>query len=402
MLKIQCYSFYAQDEEHKKLRGKMDAPSKAIAHIKLINMGLTHIYYVRRNITSIKKIFLLTLTEKHHFFSQLSMLVQSGVSLIDGLSIMQQEAASFKIKYLCYLLLRDLSQGNPLSKALEKIYCAPFSKLEIQLMHAAEISGKLDETLQFIQKKLQNQQQRRKKIIAALIYPTITLIVGLCMTLIIFQCIVPQFAGLFGAHHRHLPWLTASIFAFSRHLGKICSLFLIVCSVMGIALRTLRAEHWWGSAKRQRWIKKLPIVGKMIMLTDRINFCYTFALLLRAGVPIVETIQQASEQVLLPHSKNQLHQARHALSAGNRLTTVLKKTDFLSKSALQILFSAEHSGRLEEAWTYLGQQFSEEFNFFLEYLGKILEPFIIILLGVMIGVIVIAVYLPIFQLGSLY
>jgi type II secretory pathway component PulF len=124
--------------------------------------------------------------------------------------------------------------------------------------------------------------------------------------------------------------------------------------------------------------------------------------LLRAGVSLHSALSEAIQQVTLPYSKNRLHQAITDIIAGKSLSTSLMKTHFFSRSAIQMIHSAEKTGQLDDVFHMLFQRYSQELSSFADHIGKAIEPFIIIVLGSIIGCIVIAIYLPIFQLGGLY
>lgn len=173
MLKNKFYYFSGKDEEYQNINGTIYASSKSIAHYLLLKIGLKKINYLIINFSSIKKMFYLSLKEKHLFFSNLSHLFNSGISIIDSIQTMKLDANTFKLKYITHLILNNLHEGYQFSVSLEKLPFNSFSKAETRLINTAEMSGTLDATLKFICNMLANKIHIRQKIISSSIYPII-------------------------------------------------------------------------------------------------------------------------------------------------------------------------------------------------------------------------------------
>ncbi len=402
MLNIKFWSFSGKNEDGKSIRGVIDAPNKAIARYSLYKIGLKKIHYLVITFTSHKKIFHLTSKEKLHLLSNISLQINAGLSLFDSIESIKHDACSFKIKYLLFLVLRNLHEGHRLSGSLEKITYNPFTKTEIGLIKAAEISGSLDITLKFICEKLESKLFIQQKLISALIYPVITLVISFIVTFIIFKWVIPQFETIFSQNNRALPGVTEFIFTLSKHINAIFISFIIFCIIFYSSLRLLIKYHLLSKLFIEKCLTKIPVIGKVIILTNRINFCYTMSMLLGAGVSLYDALTETIKHITLPYSQDRLGQAFKEIVLGKNLSSSLKKTLFLPYSAVQTIKVAENTGRLDLAFKIIAQQFLNELSVFSDHVGKIIEPFIIILLGGIIETIVIAIYLPIFQLGSLY
>jgi type IV pilus assembly protein PilC len=160
--------------------------------------------------------------------------------------------------------------------------------------------------------------------------------------------------------------------------------------------------QWASEILIEKFFLKIPIIGKIMLLTSRIDFCYTLSMLLSAGVSLHDALSKTITTVSLPYSRQCLTHAFKEVMLGKTLSSTLKKTPFFSRAAVQAIASAEKTGDLDHAFKRIGQQYSQDLSVFSDHLGKFIEPFIIIFLGSIIGTIVIAIYLPIFQLGSLY
>ncbi len=402
MLKKRLYQFSGKDEEGIDIKGIIDAPNKAIARYMLLKIGLKKINYLIITLSSCKKLFTLSLKDKLHLFSHLSLQINSGISILDSLNNIKLDTHSFKLKYLLFIILKNLNEGHRLSLSLTKIEYSPFSENETSLIRASEISGSLESTLEFICDGLKNKLIIKQKIVSSLIYPCMTMAVSFVVIFIIFKWVIPQFELMFYKSKHNLPWLTELVFYFSNNITLLLTITLCSLLLSSITIKLLIKKKILSELISEKLILIIPIFGKILIMTNRINFCYTLSMLLSAGVSIHDALNETNKHITLPYSRRQFKQALNDVIAGKSISTALKKTQFFPRSAIQTIASAENSGRLDQAFKIISQQFYNDLSVFSDHVGKIIEPFIIILLGGIIGMIVIAIYLPIFQLGSLY
>lgn len=164
----------------------------------------------------------------------------------------------------------------------------------------------------------------------------------------------------------------------------------------------LKKYHKISIAQQEKFMLSIPALGKLIKLNNRINFCYTMYSLLSAGITIDKAFYTSIQSINLPYSQQGLYSALKQLISGKNLSESLKKSTLLPASAIQTLQSAEHTGQVDNAFKALSTRYSQELSVFSDNLGKLIEPFIIIILGSIIGCVVIAIYLPMFQIGGLY
>lgn len=402
MLKTKFWSFSGEEDSEKRTRGIIDAPNKAIARHKLLKMGFKKIYYFTISFNSYKKIFHLNDKEKLNIFHNISIQINAGISIIDTLESIRQDAISFKINYLFFNILKSLHEGHYFSSSIEKLPYCPLTKTELSLIKSAEISGNLDNAFTFIGEKLKNQLLIKQKIISSLIYPTITLILSLIVVFIVFKFIIPQFEIIFSQHNNTLPAITQFIFSISKHSFSIFSSFFLLLSIIFLLVKSTIKNDFISKKLIENCLIKIPIMGKIILLKEKINFCFTLSMLLKSGIPLHDALKTSIQQVKLPYSQDRLKQAAKEIILGKPLSSALKKSFFLPHTAIQTLVAAENTGRLDSAFGTLEERLTSELSVFSDQLGSVIEPFIIIILGVIIGVIVIAIYLPIFQLGNLY
>ena len=401
-LKKKYFFFSGKDNNNLSLSGIIDAPNKTIARHILYFIGIKKIKYMFQNITDEKKIFRLNTKEKEYFFSNFNLLMSAGMPLLSCLDSIKTETHVFKIKYLCYLLLKEIHEGHSLSQAIKKLPYPSFSSIEISLIHLAEISGNLDQSLNLIQKRLKKLSAIQQKIISVLIYPCITLFFSFIIIFAIFYWIIPEFSALFSIHQRQLPWLTSVILNCSQHIKKIYGIILLIITSIFVISRHGVKYNFFSIKVYEAFINKIPVMGNILKNINRIHFCFSMFILLKSGIPIHSAFKESIDHVTLPYSKQQLDTALSDIMHGKPVSYSLKNTKFFPYSATQTIHSAENTGQLDDAFYSLYERFSNELNDFSDRAGKTIEPFIIILLGGMIGIIVIAIYLPIFQLGSLY
>lgn len=396
------FFFIGKDNNNLSVSGTIDAPNKKIARHILFFIGIKKIRVMCQNFIDAKKVFRLNAKEKEYFFSNFNILLSSGMPLLSCLEIIQAETHVFKIKYICYLISKEIQEGHSLSQAIKKLPYSSFSSIEMSLIHLAEISGNLDQSLNFIQKRLKKLSTIKQKIISALIYPCITLFASFIIMFAIFYWVIPEFSALFSLHQRQLPWITSIILNCSHHIKKIYGLILLIIAIIFLISKYGVAYNFFSIKIYETCINKTPLIGKILKNTNQIHFCFSMFILLKSGIPIHSAFKECIGHVTLPYSKQELHKALNNIMHGKSVSHSLKKTKFLPYSAIQTINSAENTGRLDNAFHSLYERLSDELNQFADRAGKTIEPFIIILLGGMIGIIVIAIYLPIFQLGSLY
>ncbi|MCD8542763.1 MAG: type II secretion system F family protein, partial [Gammaproteobacteria bacterium] len=209
-------------------------------------------------------------------------------------------------------------------------------------------------------------------------------------------------SALFSLHHRPLPWITSVILNCAQQYKKIYGIILLIIASIFLILKYGVEYNFFSIKIYEAFINKTPVIGKIVKTTNQIHFCFSMFILLKSGIPIHSAFKESIDHVTLPYSKQQLHAALNDIMHGKPVSQSLKNTRFLPYFAIQTINSAENTGQLDDAFHTLYEQLSDELNQCSDRAGKTIEPFIIILLGGMIGMIVIAIYLPIFQLGSLY
>lgn len=400
--KLKLFSFSGIDEEKRKIQGKIEASNKKMAHYILSSIGLKKIKRVQLSFDFFKKSLYLNFKEKLNLIKHISLLLKSGIPILEAMNALKAEFSCFKIKYAIFLMYKNLEQGHSFYQSAKKMPYPFFSPIEMRLIKIGEMTGRLDISLEFIQERLEKKQSIYQKIISSSIYPLMTLFISFIVIFIIFHWVIPQFSTLFSQNKDPLPKLTQFLFSCTKQIDKIYLSFIFFILLFFYFFKKLTIKKFFSEKWHEKILLQLPIISYILKLTNKINFFYSLSILLKSGLSIDIALSESIEQMTLPYTKKQLKESFSELLSGKKISKLLKKVDIFPPSCIQIILSGEKTGNLDHAFALLYEKYMQELNLFSEQIGKMIEPFIIILLGGIIGFIVIAIYLPIFQLGGLY
>jgi type IV pilus assembly protein PilC len=344
------------------------------------------------------KKYKLPLEELAIFTQQLGSLLTAGLPLVQCLEALQDQTEDQVFRIVIRDVRNEISSGNSFSDSIKKVPRA-FNTLFISMVEAGEASGALSEILGKVADYFESSVKLTKKVKSAMTYPiaVIGLAVGLVNVLLIF--VIPVFAEMFADFGAELPKPTQFLIDLSDFLqGNIFYLIIgAIAFVFGFNKVTATPK---GRAMLHRSLVKAPIFGNLVHKIALSRFCRTYATLVRSGVPILRTLEivaAASGKVQVEEACKEI--ARH-VSQGGQVSEVLASNDFFPPMMKHMVKAGEATGNVDGMMNKIADFYDTESDAMVSALTSLIEPILIVFLGVVVGGIVMAMFLPIFQLGA--
>ncbi|MBB13226.1 MAG: pilus assembly protein PilC [Flavobacteriaceae bacterium] len=335
------------------------------------------------------------------FSKQFATMVKAGLPILQVLSMLRDQLESPAMRDVVEDIRKSLEGGVTLSKCFEK-YPKLFDNVYINLIKAGEASGKLDVFLLKIVESLEKKENIRKKIKSALMYPSIMFTVAVTVSAFMLIKVVPVFAKMYDGMGIELPAATATIMAMSDFLRGTGGLILLLSIIIFIfVFRYLTAKN---EKIRYAWHKqvlKLPVFGDMILKSMLARISLIMGNLSAAGVNLLESLEIAksvSTNVVVLES---LENIKKGVFSGDTLTKLFLKDPLFPPTFSQLISVGEQTGQLDEMFGSVAKYYESEFDTVVDNLSSLIEPIMIVFMGVMIGGLMIAMYSPIFNVGSL-
>ena len=335
------------------------------------------------------------------FSKQFATMVKAGLPILQVLGMLRDQLESPAMKEVIEDIRKSLEGGVTLSKCFEK-YPELFDNVYVNLIKAGEASGKLDVFLLKIVEALEKKENIKKKIKSALMYPSIMFTVAITVSAFMLVKVVPVFAKMYDGMGIELPTATATIMAMSDFLrgtgGKVL-LFGLIGFVLGFRYITSKNEKMKYAWHKQ--VLKLPIFGDMILKSMLARISLIMGNLSAAGVNLLESLEiskSVSTNVVVLES---LENVKKGVFSGDTLTKLFLKDPLFPPTFSQLISVGEQTGQLDEMFGSVAKYYEAEFDTTVDNLSSLIEPIMIVFMGIMIGGLMIAMYSPIFNVGAL-
>ncbi|MFM2222316.1 MAG: hypothetical protein RLZZ78_573 [Armatimonadota bacterium] len=335
------------------------------------------------------------LTELSIFCRQFSTMIDAGVSLVRCLDVLGEQNSSPKLKKIILDLKLEVEAGNMLSKAMSK-YPTVFSNLFVGLIRAGEVGGVLEESLQRLSTFLEKDVELRRKVKAALTYPVLVSVVALGIVMFLTIFIVPQFLKMFldlGLKAEDFPAMTMSLKVFSDfmvykfyYVAMIVAALWFACKLFG---RTKVGHRFFDLLKL-----KVPVFGKLNHKVALARFSRTLATLLSSGVPILQALETVAGTVSNDVLSDAILDARARVREGDTISEPLYKSKMFPPMVIQMISIGQEAGSLDTMLSKIADFYDGEVDAAIASLTAAIEPLLIVFLGVTVGYIVIAMFLP--------
>ena len=392
------YIWEGKDRKGKKLSGQMLAPGEALVSAQLRRQGII-VTKVRKQ----SKLFAAkgTIKEKDItlFTRQMAVMMKAGVPLLQSFDIVGRGASNPAVQSLLAEVKADIEKGNSMSQAFSK-HPKHFDRLFVNLVQAGEQAGILEDVLDRLATYKEKILAIKGKIKSALFYPAAVIVVAFIVTAAIMIFVIPAFKELFSGFGADLPGPTLLVMNMSDFFVE--NWYLIFGGIGGAIYGFLRL--WKGSRKVQRIMDrlmlKLPIFGPVIEKATIARWTRTLSTMFAAGVPLVEALDSVGGA-----AGNQLYveateKIRAEVAAGSSLTVAMQGTNRFPNMVLQMTAIGEESGALDSMLGKVADFYEREVDDAVDAIASLIEPMIMVVLGVLIGGLVIAMYLPIFKMGA--
>ena len=394
------YIYQAKDLRGKKITGEIIADSIALARESLQKQGIRIIKLSLKSgsnsTLSSKKI---TSNDISVFARQLATMSAAGISLIQSLNVIITGSTNIKYSKMVAKIKTELESGLPLSASLSK-QPEYFDELFCNLVNSGEQSGTLDVMLDRISVYKERSESLKRKIKKAMYYPIAILIIAAIVTILLLVKVVPTFKGLFSNFGAELPAFTQFVLNLSAGFQKYWIIIFIVVGGVIFAVRHLYKHNKAFKNRIETLLLKTPIIGNIINKACIARFARTLSTTFAAGVPLTDSLISVANAVGNIVYKNALLEVRTSVIAGQHMQISLARTKIFPSMVVQMVAIGEESGKLEGMLAKIASIYEEEVNMAVDGLTSLLEPLIMAILGVLIGGLVIAMYLPIFKLGA--
>ncbi|MDF0729199.1 type II secretion system F family protein [Pseudomonas entomophila] len=334
------------------------------------------------------------------FSRQLATLLKAGVPLLQAFDVMARSSGDAGWLALLRQLQQDVTVGLGLAQALQR-HPRWFDALYCNLVRVGEQSGTLDRQLEQLAQVLERRAMLRRKLRKAMVYPLFLLLTGLAVAALLLLEVVPRFEGLFAGVDKALPAFTQWVIDLSTGLGRHLLTVLGVAGVLGLGVARLYRRHLPSRLWMLRQALRLPVLGRLLSRAALARFARSLATAYGAGVALLDaldTVAAASGDAL---HEGAIRQLRQGMANGLGLHQAMAAQPLFAPLLVQLTAIGESSGTLEMMLGNAADHYEEQVGQALEQLTSLLEPAIVLVLGVLVGGLVVAMYLPIFQLGSL-
>ena len=333
------------------------------------------------------------------FIRQVSTMMSAGVPLVQAIEMIAQGASKPAMQEMATAVKNDIEAGATLASAFKR-HPKQFDDLAISLIEAGEQSGSLETMLKNLAHYKEKAESLKGKIKKAMYYPIAVVIVAIVVSTILLVFVVPQFAKIFESLGAELPALTRFVVTLSD--GLIDNFFLIFLSGVGFLVGFVQLKK---RSKAFRYFLnrvslKLPIFGKINELSVISRFARTLAIMFSSGTPLVEALVSVAGATGNMLYSDAVMKMRDEVSTGSRLQVAMSNTGLFPSLVIQMVGIGEEAGSLETMLISVADSHEEEVNNMVDALSSLMEPLIIVFLGVLVGTLVTAMYLPIFKLGE--
>lgn len=399
-LKQTLFVWEGADKRGARISGEMSASSIAMVKADLRRQGIQPLK-VKKKPTPLfgnkgKKI---TPKDIAIFSRQIATMISSGVPLVQAFDIIGRGHANPNMQKLVLAIKADVEAGVSLYEALSK-HPHHFDDLYRNLVRAGEQAGMLDNLLDKIATYKEKTESIKGKIKKALFYPTAVVVVAFIVTAILLIFVVPQFSALFQGFGADLPAFTQLVINLSEFFQTWWWAILFGLGGLGYGLSQANKRSAAFRHAKDRLILKLPIIGEILHKAAIARFARTLSTMFAAGVPLVESMESVAGATGNIVYANAVMQMRDAVATGQQLQLAMRQTGLFPPMVVQMVAIGEEAGSLDAMLAKVADFYEEEVDNAVDALSSLLEPFIMAILGVLVGGLVIAMYLPIFKMGS--
>lgn len=398
-IKLGSFTWEGTDRKGTKVKGEMTGLNPALIKAQLRKQGINPTRVRKKSVSLFGKGKKIKPLDIALFTRQLATMMSAGVPLLQAFDIIGEGFDNPNMRKMVDDIKQDVAAGNSLANSLRK-QPQYFDDLYCNLVDAGEQSGALETLLDRVATYKEKTEALKKKIKKAMTYPAAVIVVALIVSSILLIKVVPQFQSVFEGFGAQLPAFTLMVIAISEVLQEWWLLVLGGIFVLAFVLR-----HFYKKSEKfrdavDRGLLKIPLVGSILYKSAIARYARTLATTFAAGVPLVDALDSVAGATGNVVFRNAVEKIKDDVSTGMQLNFSMRTTGVFSSMAIQMTAIGEESGSLDEMLSKVATFYEDEVDNMVDNLTTLMEPMIMAVLGVLVGGLIIAMYLPIFQLGN--
>jgi type IV pilus assembly protein PilC len=393
-----AFVWQGMDKKGNRVKGRSLAPDEATLRADLRRQGIAP-SRVKKQSGSLKSGGKPKPEDIAIFSRQLATMLAAGIPLVQGLEIVGNGHEKPSMQKLIIDIKSDIEGGTSLHEALGK-HPLYFDDLYVNLVEAGEQAGALETLLDKIATYKEKTEALKKKVKKALFYPAAVLVVAVIVTLILLIFVIPQFESLFKGFGADLPAFTQMVIDMSKFVQEKGWLLAILAGGAGYVFFYFKKRSRKMREFLDRLILKLPVIGPILTKAAIARYARTLSTMFAAGVPLVEALDSVAGATGNIIYENAVLQMKDEVATGQRLQRAMENTNLFPNMVIQMIAVGEESGSLDTMSGKVADFYELEVDSAVDAMSSLLEPLIMAILGVLVGGLVIAMYLPIFKLGA--
>lgn len=400
MPQLQTFVWEGLDKRGTKMKGEQQAKNVNLLRAELRRQGITPKIVKPKG----KPLFggagrKITAKEIAVFARQLATMMKSGVPIVQALEIIASGQKNPKMQTMVETLRNDIAGGSSIYEAMSR-FPVQFDELFRNLVRAGESAGVLEEVLDTVATYKENTEALKGKIKKALFYPVMVIAVALIVCAILLIYVVPQFEEVFQSFGAELPAFTQIIVNASRFMVSWwwLMLFVVIGAIVAVIYFFKRSPRFQHSVDRM--ILKVPVIGQIMHNAATARFARTLATTFKAGVPLVEALETVAGATGNMVYEKAVLRIRDDVAVGYQVNMAMKQVNLFPHMVVQMTAIGEEAGALDAMLFKVAEFYEQEVNNAVDALASLIEPMIMVFIGVMVGGMVIGMYLPIFKLAA--
>jgi len=381
-------------------KGALEAPNPQLVEVYLRRLNIVPIKIQPKKESAFRIFTRKSVSDKDlaTFTRQFAVILEGGLPIVKSLEILAEQQRNHYFKKVLHDVKLKVEMGSSLSDALAE-YPKIFDNLYIQMIRSGESSGNLDIVLKRLAAHLERIMSLKGKVKHAMVYPSVIIIVTIVVISIIMLFVIPKFAEIYESARRSLPLPTQILINISRNFWKILLAFIIllVGSIVGIKYYRTKEK---GKYNTDKILLHLPILGELFHKAAVARIARTLANLVGGGVPLLQALTIAGETSGNKVLEKAMEEVKINVSAGQSIADPMFYTGVFPYLLVEMVRVGELTGKLEDMLNRVADFFEEEVDRTVNTLSTLIEPILIVILGIVVGSILVALYLPIFKLGE--
>jgi len=398
-VKMAAFTWEGTNRQGRKVKGESSAPNLALIKADLRRQGITPLKIKKKSAAMAKRKKKITAKDIAVFSRQLATMMSAGVPLVQAFDIVGRGHENPSMQELILAIKADVESGTALAQALSK-HPLYFDDLFCNLVNAGEQAGILENLLDKIATYKEKVEAIKGKIKKAMFYPIAIMVTAFIITAILLVFVIPQFQSMFSSFGADLPALTAFVIQLSEIFQSYW--YIIFGGVGGGVYALIQAKKRSRAFNRAMdvVVLKLPIIGEIITKATIARFARTLSTMFAAGMPLVEAMETVAEASGNSVYTEAILGIRDDIATGTQMNISMKACGLFPSMVVQMVAIGEETGAVDSMLAKVADFFEEEVDNMVDGLSSLLEPVIMAVLGVLIGGLVVAMYLPIFKMGE--